>query len=234
MALGELFRIKKPFIFFAAKALHSDILPILGRMKVSPHSFSRPVQVIQLYRKQIRFGKEEKGSFDLKSFLSAEKVTSNQGFVENGELFLPEAVKENKGFSGANLFVYIDNIISEKPSECLTLHSPGAHPIEIFKIRGIDPPELHLEWSYFGVGDPTRPPMKLFDLVPGKAYEIRINGKTDFSLTGRRPRHYLEQVFVVEHLGTFDGCSFYSDSADLPAKKLPASRKVIDLRKLLW
>ncbi|WP_026969965.1 hypothetical protein [Algoriphagus terrigena] len=203
-------------------------------MKVSPHSFSKPVQVIQVYRKQIRFGKEEKGSFDLKQFLSAEKVTSNVGYVEIGELFLPEAAMENQGFSGADLFVLVDNIISEKPAECLTLHSPGANPIEIFKIRGNDPAELHLEWSYFGVGDPTRQSMKLFDLVPGKAYEIRINGKTDFSLTGRRPRHYLEQVFVLEYLGSFDDCRFYSDSADLPAKKLPASRKVIDLRKPLW
>jgi len=216
------------------KLPHSDILPILVRMKVSPHTFSRSVQVIQVYRKQLRFGKEEKGTFDLRSFLSAEKVTSNQGFVENGELFLPEATKENQGFSGADLFVLVDNIISEKPAECLTLHSPGAHSIEIFKIRGNDPAEFHLEWSYFGVGDPTRQSMKLFDLVPGKAYEIRINGKTDFSLTGRRPRHYLEQVFVVERLGTFEECSFYGDAADLPVKKLPASRKVIDLRKPLW
>ncbi|GAA0877234.1 hypothetical protein GCM10009119_02020 [Algoriphagus jejuensis] len=203
-------------------------------MKTVPHSFSRPIQVIQIYRKQSRFGKEEKKSFDLNAFLAAEEVSSNVGFIENGALFLPENVKEHTGFAEADLMILVDNVISEKREELLFLHSASLNSVEIFKIRGGNPPELHLEWSYFYVGDPSRQSMKLCELVRNKVYEIRINGKTDFSLTGRRPRHYLEQVFVVAHLGNFSECSLFSDSEILPPKTLPEVRKVIDLRKLLW
>ena len=198
------------------------------------HSFSSPVHVIQLYKKQIRFGKEEKGSFDPKAFLALANSCLSSGFVLGDQLFLPESIKDNKELYNSDLLVIEDDLLAESPSEFHFLQTSRANPLQIFKIRGDALLELHLDWSYFGVGDPSRENMKLCDLVPGKAYEIRINGKTDFSLTGRRPRHYLEQVFVVEHLGNFSECDLISDSEKLPLKKLPESRKVIDLRKLLW
>lgn len=203
-------------------------------MKIATHSFSKPIQVIQIFRKQIRFGKEEKKTFDLRAFHSAEEATSNLGFVEDGKLFLPENVKEAKGFAEADLLVLVENIISEKPAECHFLRTTSLNSVEIFKIRGIDAMELHLVWNYFDVGEPKRPDIKLCDLTPSKAYEIRLNGKTDFSLTGRRPRHYLEQVFSVEHLGAFTQCHWIADSEVRPTKTRPLTRKLIDLRKPLW
>lgn len=203
-------------------------------MNSTASTFPNAVQVIQLYRKQVRFGKEDKKTFDLKAFWASDLVQANSAFVENGELFLPESMQDQKGFAQFDLMVLVHDILSDKPSECHFFQTNSAIPLEIFKIRGKDPLELHLDWSYFSVGDPSRSEMKVCDLVPEKAYEIRINGKTDFSLTGRRPRHYLEQVFVVEHLGMFRGCTWFSELELRSTKKLPENRKLIDLRKPLW
>ena len=197
-------------------------------------SFARPVQVVQLYQKQIRFGKEEKASFDLKAFLALSESSVSTGFVNNGKLFLPESIKELRELGSADLLVIENDLATEKPSKFHFLRTESVNAVQIFKIRGKAPSELHLEWNYFDVGEPTRQNIKLCDLVPDRAYEIRINGKTDFSLTGRRPRHYLEQVFVVGHLGIYSECTLISDSEKLPPNKLPEPRKVIDLRKLLW
>lgn len=198
------------------------------------HSFSRPFQVVQLHRKQQQLGKEEKGSFDLKAFLTLDGFAPSAGFVNENRLFLSDRIQDRGELHGADLLVIESDLTGSEPGEFHFLRTSRANALRIFQIRGQAPLELYLEWSYFYVGDPSRPNMKLCDLTAGKAYEIRINGKTDFSLTGRRPRHYLEQVFVVEHLGIFTECSLISDSQKLPPKKLPEPRKLIDLRKLLW
>jgi hypothetical protein len=204
-------------------------------MNKDSHTFSQPIQVIQLHRKQARYGKEEKARFDLKAFQQWKCPGSFGGLVENGKLFLNGSLlAKSTEVQGFDLLVVVDDQLETKPSELHFLRTSSVNSIEIFKISGKDPLELHLEWSYFSIGDPSRNPMKLCDLVPGKAYEIRINGKTDFSLSGRRPRHYLEQAFIVEHLGTFSECTLISAAEKTPAKQLPDHRKIIDLRKPLW
>jgi hypothetical protein len=204
-------------------------------MKEVSQSFSQPVQVIRLFKKQLRFGKEDKAGFDLRAFHAQESAGCSGGFVEEGKLFLDGSLLgESEEVQGSDLLVMVDEADSAKRSALHFLKTSSANRLEIFKIFGKDPIELHLEWSYFHVGDPSRDHMKLCYLVPGKAYEIRINGKTDFSLTGRRPRHYLEQIFVVEHLGIFSEYTPISDSKKIHSNKLPELRKVIDLRKPLW
>jgi hypothetical protein len=203
-------------------------------MKEVSLSFSQPVQVIRLFKKQLRFGKEDKAGFDLRAFHVLESAGSSGGFALEGKLFLEGSLLEkSEEVRGSDLLVMVDDADPAKPSALHFLRTSSANRLEIFKIFGKVPVELHLEWSYFHVGDPSRNHMKLCDLVPGKAYEIRVNGKTDFSLTGRRPRHYLEQIFVVEHLGIFSEYTPISDSKKIP-NRLPEQRKIIDLRKPLW
>jgi len=212
-----------------------QLFAIFLPMNKDSHPFSRAVQVIQLYQKQVRYGKEEKASFDLKAFHAMQNMGSSGGFVEKGELFLDSSLMPNSTeVQGFDLLVIVADMLSTMPSELHFLRTSSMNLVEIFKIGGKDTLELHLEWNYFHVGEPSRQNMKLCELVPDKAYEIRINGKTDFSMAGRRPRHYLERVFVVEHLGIFSECTLISDSEKLPPGKLPEPRKVIDMRKLLW
>ena len=63
---------------------------------------------------------------------------------------------------------------------------------------------------------------------------IKINGKTDASLTSRRERMYKEQHYIYENLGTFQQCYLLNEPSDAIIKKVPDVTRTVDLLKPLW
>lgn len=92
----------------------------------------------------------------------------------------------------------------------------------VLEVRGGDLPEVHLRYDRSVLGYPERDDFLLCTLQPGRALELFINGKRDFSLTGRRARTYTEQRWRVEVVG--------GPAAD----GVPAGPVVIDLRKRMY
>ncbi len=205
-------------------------------MKTTEQIFNRPITVIQFYCHHIWYKKEEKATIDHKSLFSWNDIYSKLGYIKDGLLYLPENIISNTEFSPCDLIIIADEI---NPSERLQstiqcLRTSRANAVDIFNIRKKEQLELHLAWNYFSVGEPARDNMKLCDLHKEKSYEIQINGKTDFSLTGRRPRQYLEQSYIIETLGIFDRCQLFAEHENPLLKTVPEERKLIDLRKMLW
>ncbi|MDQ7948378.1 MAG: hypothetical protein REI93_06025, partial [Pedobacter sp.] len=61
-----------------------------------------------------------------------------------------------------------------------------------------------------------------------------VNGKFDFSLTGRRARTYIDQTYIFEHLGEVSSYAFLKEPLIPLLKTVPTAYKLIDLNKTLF
>lgn len=111
-------------------------------------------------------------------------------------------------------------------------------PFEIFKLRKSVDDMFELELDYLAnamtIGIPERENHKLCDLKQAAPIRYKVNGKSDFTLTGRKERTFYEFDFILEWLGTADKVEFHEASklrqfAPDPSKTL----KLIDERKIL-
>jgi hypothetical protein len=211
---------------------------------------NQPVALVQLHRQLFTYGKALK-SFEDRKGLSRwqDPLLSRSGHVEGGKLYLPQRIREQADFPRCN-FISLEDLhprqeeVAERTSPtcylglepqrnaCLDLTHP--RPLHIFQLKGVDEKiEIYLRWGYFEVGEPRRDNIKLAELEAGKSVEIKINGKRDSSLTGRRERLFQEQHFIFEHLGFFTQCSLLPSAAPAVPKQLPSDRKVVDMLKIL-
>lgn len=220
-------------------------------MKLQEVVFKKPIRVIQVFRNINIYGKKDK-SFDLrKEELLWKSIQSKSGFVSEDELYLPEQILTNPDFNKSDLITMEDDnnyqpftsqhlqdtkIISfgNKPflNHCFSLTRPNQ--IDIFELRFKEELELHLKYGYFEVGTPKRENFKLCDIKKNQAVEVKINGKTDFSLTSRRDRVFKEQHYIYNYIGDFLKCKILKEPYNSYTKYIPENRKVIDLIKQLW
>jgi hypothetical protein len=200
-------------------------------MRSQPNAFLRPLELVQIVRRELRWTKEEKGEVQFKEWLSYRSEVELSAFVENGQLFLSESLAENFDPEGIQWLV----IFQDGPSNASKLHSlQGNQSLSLPPLKFHLEEEktlIHFHWDYFHVGDPSRDDMKIASLSRGKTLEFKINGKRDFSLTDRRPRSYLEQDFLIVNHGPVHTWQVM-DSAF--AKRKIEIDKVVDLRKMLW
>ncbi len=200
-------------------------------MKAFPTTFPFPLQVIQVIRRELRWTKEDKAELKLLDWLPFPEEMELSAFVAGETLFLVENLSQNLDPTGKKyLVIFQDGIASASEIQLLQANQALDLPPLKLSLEG-EKLQLQFHWNYFGVGDPQRDDMKIASLAPGKSLEFKINGKTDFSLTGRRPRHYLEQEFLVLNHGLVDGWQ----ALDSPSvRRKTQADKVVDLRKLLW
>ena len=197
--------------------------------------FSRPVAVFQVFRNINIYEKTEKSFDDRKDKSEWNKISSKSGHVINGELYLPEQIINNPDLVTCDLItIEDDNVPNPKGDYNRCLHLARNNKFDIFEIKKKDDIELHLKYGYFEVGIPRRENFKLGEIKRNKPIEIKINGKTDSSLTSRRARVYKEQAYIFEYIGDFDKCKILREPYDSTVKHVPAERKVIDLTKQLW
>jgi hypothetical protein len=217
-------------------------------MKLQEIVFRRPVGVLQIFRNVISYGKEDNVAEARKEFTSWSQVNSKAGFIKANELFLPESILQNPDFVNCDLITLEDINIPLKvapdfrdrhsryrglQNSCLQMTGrQRSHIFELRKTKG--ELELFFKSAYFELRTPARDDFKIGNLLLNKPLEIRINGKYDFSLTGRRDRTFIERDYLFEYLGSFASCKILREPADTVIKQVPTGRKMVDMRKPLW
>lgn len=216
-------------------------------MKPQEIIFKRPVRILSIRRKINIYGKDKKSFNDRKEDVAWEPIASTSGFVsEDNRLFLPERILEDPNLQTCELITIEDtdsalagdNIDSGESAHqpeghhCFNLHHPNK--IDIFELRFDNELELYLQYGHFEVGIPSRENFKLCTLKLNMPVEIKINGKTDFSLTAGRQRTFKEQFYIYEYLGLFTNFSILKEPIEPVIKNVPAKRKVVNLMRQLW
>src|SRR5690606_33919162 len=141
--------------------------------------------------------------------------------VRDGELFVPETILQQPNFLNCDLITLEDSRQVSSTGEnnkCFFLHHPN--PLHIFKLKKEGELVLFLKYGYFEVGIPKRNEFKLCELRLNEPVEIKINGKTDSSLTSRRERVFKEQFYIFHFLGQFSGCTLLREPFVPMAKKV--------------
>jgi hypothetical protein len=95
---------------------------------------------------------------------------------------------------------------------------------------------LHLGYSEnkFNIGVPGRDNHQIAELKPHQPIRYRINGKSDFTLSGRKQRTFNEFDYFIEYLGRVESIGFAEPESLEKAKTIPLINcKIIDERKIL-
>jgi hypothetical protein len=101
---------------------------------------------------------------------------------------------------------------------------------EIFNLKLEQEIELHLNWDIWTVGEPERFNFKIADLKINQPIRLKIDGKRDFSLTGRRKRTFIENDFIIEYKGIFEQVVLQPNQETF-IKSIPTQVKEINLMK---
>lgn len=93
--------------------------------------------------------------------------------------------------------------------------------------------DIHLKPDY--LGDPIREPHRLAILRMGNTLKYCVNGKSDFTLTGRKQRTYLEVEYLFNYLGIVSDIQSVKQNQFVNNLSVPTSyTKIVDERKILW
>jgi hypothetical protein len=210
-------------------------------MKIDIIKLKKPIPVFQVFRSINEYTKAEK-SFELrKEKIAWKPIESMNGIIRDEIAYLPKAYVDTVKLEACELLLILDDNLALPESILLTreyIHYfklNKRNKLDIFEIifngTQID---LYLKYGYFEIGTPERDDMKLCELYLRKAVEVKINGKTDSSLTGRRARTFKEQSYIFESLGEVHSIALMSENNVKINKQIPENRKVIDLNKSLW
>jgi len=211
-------------------------------MKLKTIVFKKPVTVLQIFRNIYEYGKEQKSLDDRRELAQWKTISSKSGYIKDNELYLPEEVVTEPHFTNCTLLTLEDNnnafhhtlpnIYPQKNNRCF--QQAQTIKLDIFNLHINEKMELELDYGYFEIGIPERPNILLGLLEPQQPVEIKINGKTDASLTSRRERTFKEQHYIYQHLGTFNACYLLNQQAQPVVKNIPEPVRTINLLKPLW
>ena len=204
--------------------------------------FQKPAKLVQVFRQINEYTKAEKSFTDRKEKLQWRQISSPNGYLANGRLYLPSSILADKKFGNCDLITIEDAAdVSARPewkiingkyekgnNHCFNLHHRSGY--EIFWFQGKDPLHLALNYMNSYIGDPARDSFTISVLENGRPVEVKINGKLDTS----RGRHYKEQCFIFQLLGEFDRCFLLEENEASIIKQVPANRKLVNLLKPLW
>lgn len=208
-------------------------------MKEAHFTFNRPLKILQVFTNVLRYAKEDRSFDKRRERLQWRPAESSNGYTREGELFLPPGILQHPVLERANLLTIKDSLAPQFSymerlgnNDCFELTAPRT--LGNFKIKQDEELELYLQYDRFFIGTPKRANMKLCSLRPHQPVEVFINGKTDFSLTGRRSRQFNDQQYIFEWLGDFKSCRILPENAAPVLKQIPTERKMVDLLKHLW
>ena len=222
------------------------------------------VDVIQVYKSREIFTKATYTPENRKRFHNlATSFESTQGYLDKETLVLPmacqgqvainisdlviiqdvmgwEQFKANEHIQSPDWFkkVSADVLLHERRHLFVFKQLNALKSFEIFKIRkaGNDAYELFVEYAEnaMKIGIPERINHKICDLKQSKPIRYQINGKSDFTLSGRKARTFYEFDYVIEWLGAASKIEFKELNKIRKVKSIPISHaKLIDERKML-
>lgn len=205
--------------------------------------------VLQVFHRLVVYGKEHNNSRDREQLCRwLDAVPSHNGYLHAGTLVLPQqAVSDRSLFERSDLIVLTDHQVGEMPGSFpqtsgesageIVLLQLGSRVIDyaIFRLRRC-PGGIEIELNYSGhsssIGLPARADYRLARLVPGCPARITINGKTDFSLSGRLARTYRVHDYVFVLLGDLRR---FAVNPEETLKTVPWSQaKHVDLREIMF
>jgi hypothetical protein len=221
-------------------------------MKEQEVVFTKPIEVLQVFRNIFLYRKNEKSFAHRKERMGWQDILSRSGYVLEDDLYLPEKILQNPDLTSCECITIEDNtllhvtadeklihtdlvrtgIFETKYNNCLYLS--GYNKFDIFKLSRNENLELLLEYKNINVGIPKRNNFKLCDLKQNHPVEIRINGKSDNSATRGQERVFKEQHYIIEYIGNFCKCKILKEPYPVRHKHPPENTKLIDLRKPLW
>jgi hypothetical protein len=94
---------------------------------------------------------------------------------------------------------------------------------------------LHLHYSRhpMEIGVPERDDHMFANVKTGKAVRYRLNGKSDFTMSGRKARGFAEFDFIIEYSGQAEKVVFEQPAKIETVKKPTKEYKLVDERKIL-
>lgn len=205
-------------------------------MKLPEIFFKKPAKVIQVFKKINIYGKDEK-SFDLrKDLMQWNNILSKSGYIKNGEIFIPENILDKKDHQLCEIILLTDNAsnrdLISADEENQYLLPAFSWRFEIFELKkNLD---IFLRYNEYEIGIPSREDFKLSTLKKGVPLEIKINGKTDFSMTAGKERKYKDQSYIFIYHGEFNKTKILKEPFQPVKKSISGERKVINLIKPLW
>ena len=211
-------------------------------MKLKKVAFKNAVTVLQLFRNIYTYDKTQKSFEERKGLAQWKLIPSKSGHVINNVLYLPQSILAEPNFDNCTLLTIEDNnnefhhtlpgIYPAKTNQCF--QQARYIKLDIFQLEITSAIEMHLVYGYFEIGIPERENFSLGVLPPNEPVAIKVNGKTDASLSDRRERMYKEQHYIYQNLGTFKECFLLQEPAEPVIKKVPQAVRTIDLLKPLW
>jgi hypothetical protein len=221
---------------------------------------TQPCHIIQVFKNSYEYDKKFKNFDSRKAIVQwksdipsntkiAESIVLNQNAFDNAEGTLDNLVVliDDNFYSFEDykmqLILSDDNLSDEiqiqlnynkqkqaRKSVVLGKLSNKFKDFEIFKIKQEQEIELHLNWDIWTVGEPERFNFKIADLKINQPIQVIIDGKRDFSLTGRRKRTFIENNFIIEYKGIFEQVQLQSNPETF-FKTIPTQAKEINLMK---
>ena len=204
-------------------------------MKLQEFHFKKPVKILQVFKIIHIYGKADKSFENRKSEMEWKPFHSKSGSIANGKLFLPEDFIKEQYENDSLLITLEDEQLTGKnhsSSHNRVFKFAKTYQLDIFEIK--DDLELFLKYDQWEIGIPERDNFKLAMLNEAQPVEIKINGKTDSSLTSGRERVFKEQQYIFNYLGEFQSAQLLKEPFEPVIKTIPAQRKTVDLIKTLW
>jgi len=212
---------------------------------------TRPKTVLQVFHNVVSFGKEENNAAAREALCRwQETVSSRSGDAVEGTLSLPQGLFDDRPrFERSDLLILNDYndpakgrspLHEEAGTSGVTLLQLGSRSVdyEIFQLRrGEAWLELHLAYTRHAacIGAPHRNDYRVARLKPGDILRVTINGKLDFSASGRRARSYQVRDYLFLHLGELSSFTMQPETAPPNRKRVPLQQaRHVDLREILY
>lgn len=126
------------------------------------------------------------------------------------------------------LGVNAESVCFARPAKSLTF--------EIFRIEKNEPGIFSLYLNYagnqFAIGIPERDDHKIATIKLNQPVRYRVNGKSDFTMSGRKQRTFAEYDYLIEYVGQAEKIVF-KELNKLEILKIKPGYKLVDERKIL-
>lgn len=205
------------------------------------------MDIIQVYSARYRFAKPDypAGRQQLLDRAATLKATTT-GQLRAGTLYLASGTPP-PDLTKVGLMVLLDDVAIEVPGAQIPLQQPSPlyfhkplrqGAVELFQIEKTGPATFDISLHYSAhaalIGLPRRQDHRIAVLRAGEPVCYRINGKADFSLSGRRQRTYTEYHYLFEYLGQARQVEFRPLNKLEASTCLPTAHTVVDERKMLF
>lgn len=208
------------------------------------------IDIIQVYKAHDYIRKPQYTTTCRKAFhCFAKQVHSQKGYLQDNTLYLPNYLQKELSPLIAKAIILTDwKSVSQWPSGFLQIQN-CTKPVlvtqvnaiidfDIFKLKFDTESQLDITLNYhahaFSIGEPSRNNHKIYSLKPGNSIRYRINGKSDFTMSGRKERTYAEYDYIFEWLGRADCIEFVTEDKISFTKSIEVENiKIIDERKIL-